>query len=399
MNLCNIRELVWFFNEATKKILYASAGLRAIQNTPEMQRFIDESYFGNTVYDYFIALVILALGTTAILILRKVVINKLRRISERTEGKTDDLIVANIDRFGIAAFQFGVLYWAITSLILTDKVARVVEIAASVVVTYFILRLLSAIILYLLQNRIRRQERGEEKIRQLGGLMLIINFIIWIIGLVFLFDNLGYNVTTIITGLGIGGIAVALAAQNILGDLFNYFVIFFDRPFEAGDFIVVDDKMGTVEYVGIKTTRIRSLSGEQIIMGNSNITGSRIHNFKRLNTRRVVFSFHVDYETPADKLRIIPEMIKLIILEEQPMTRFDRAHLANFGDWGLRYEVVYFVDTPDFNLHMDIQQKIYLKVIDALAGQEVSFAMVTKRFFEEEPRRFSGDRTPINQRP
>src|SRR5699024_9348474 len=120
------------------------------------------------------------------------------------------------------------------------------------------IRLVSSAILSLLKSYIRKnnKETGEEKVKQLGGIMLIINIIIWIIGLIFLFDNMGYNVTAVITGLGIGGIAIALAAQNILSDLFNYFVIFFDKPFEIGDFIIVDDKLGTVEYIGIKTTRV-----------------------------------------------------------------------------------------------------------------------------------------------
>src|SRR5690606_34760610 len=126
-----------------------------------------------------------------------------------------------------------------------------------------------------LQSYVRRQDKGEEKVKQLTGILLIINIVIWAIGVVFMLDNLGYDVTTIIAGLGIGGIAIALAAQNILGDLFNYFVIFFDRPFEVGDFIIVDNKLGTVEYIGLKTTRLKSLSGEQLIFANSDLTNSR----------------------------------------------------------------------------------------------------------------------------
>lgn len=182
----------------------------------------------------------------------------------------------------------------------------------------------------------------------------------------------GQDVTTIVTGLGIGGIAIALAAQNILGDLFNYFVIYFDRPFEVGDFIVIDDKMGTVEFLGIKTTRIRSLSGEQVIIGNSNLTASRIHNFKRLEERRVLFTINLDYRTPSEKLKLVPDLIRVIVVN-QKFTRFDRSHFASYGDWSLRFETVYYVLHPDYNKFMDIQQEINFQINESLRDHEIYF--------------------------
>jgi small-conductance mechanosensitive channel len=273
----------------------------------------EHQYFGNSLLDYLIAFAIITAGLILARIFRLIFIRKLQRWTLKTETTTDDFIVDGIKRFGIPALYYFVIYSGITYLNLSIKAERVLEVATAVVLTFFLLRLISSTILILLQTRIRKQEHGEEKVNQLGGLMIVINIIIWILGLVFLFDNLGYNVTTIITGLGIGGIAVALAAQNILGDLFNYFVIFFDRPFEVGDYIVVDDKMGTVEYIGIKTTSIRSLGGEQLIIGNSNLTSSRIHNHKRMVRRRVVFNIDVEYGTPLEKIRHIPVMLKDIV--------------------------------------------------------------------------------------
>src|SRR5690606_13585488 len=165
-------------------------------------------------------------------------------------------------------------------LTFTVKVQNVLHIALTVAITFFIIRFISSTILSLLETFIRRKtedDKAEDRIKQLGGIMLIINVVIWSMGLIFLFDNMGYDVTAVIAGLGVGGIAIALAAQNILGDLFNYFVIFFDRPFEIGDFIIVDDKLGTIENIGIKTTRVKSLSGEQLVFSNSDLTNSRIH--------------------------------------------------------------------------------------------------------------------------
>jgi small-conductance mechanosensitive channel len=337
-----------------------------------MNPFLEQVYFRNTVLDYLIALSIIVLGTLFIRIVKTVVLKHLRSWADKTAGTTDDIIVKNIGRFGVAALQFAVIYWGITYLELSTRVANIVHTTTSVVITYFLLRLISTIVLILLQNRIRKQNRGEDKIKQLGGLMLIINIFIWVLGIVFLLDILKYPVTTIITGLGIGGIAIALAAQNILGDLFNYFVIFFDRPFEAGDFIVVDDKSGTVEYVGIKTTRIRALSGEQIIIGNSNLTGSRIHNFKRLINRRIVFTLNLDYRTPIEKIKIVPGLIKNIVQQQKPVM-FDRAHFASFADWSLKVEVVYFVLDPDYNKFMDIQQNINLSIYETLVKNEIYF--------------------------
>jgi len=337
-----------------------------------MNSVFDQTYYHNTVADYLTALAIIVLGTLTLRIIKNIALTRLAKRAAQTANKTDDIIVTGLERFGVAALQFGVIYWGLTYLTLSVKAERVVHVAVSVIVTYFVLRLLSSIILMLLQNRIRRQDRGEDKIKQLGGLMLIINVVVWAIGIVFLLDNLNYNVNTIITGLGIGGIAVALAAQNILGDLFNYFVIFFDRPFEAGDFIVVDDKMGTVEYVGIKTTRIRALGGEQVIIGNSNLTGSRIHNFKRLVNRRIVFTINVDYRTTNEKLEIIPSLIRLAI-ESQKQVLFDRCHFSAFGDWSLKFEVVYFVLDPDFNKYMNIQQAINLQIKEAFRQNDIYF--------------------------
>lgn len=335
-----------------------------------MNPAFDKMYYNNTLADYLIALGIILVGSLLLQLFKRILLKQFIRWSRSTEGTTDDVIVDSIERFGVAALQFGIIYWGINYLEISEKAQKVVHIATSFIVTYFVLRLVSTIILLLLQTRIRKQEGGENKIKQLGGLMLLINIIIWVTGIVFLLDNLGQKVTTIITGLGIGGIAIALAAQNILGDLFNYFVIFFDRPFEAGDFITVDDKMGTVEYVGIKTTRIRGIGGEQIVIGNANLTGARIHNYKRLVNRRVVFHLNIDYRTPPEKLKIIPSLIREVI-EKQPRVMFDRAHFSAFGDWSLKFEVVYFFMDPGYNKFMDVQQAINISVYETLIKNEI----------------------------
>ncbi len=178
-------------------------------------------------------------------------------------------------------------------------------------------------------------------------------------------------------GLGIGGIAVALAVQNILGDLFASLSIVLDKPFVIGDFIIVNEFLGTVEHIGLKTTRIRSLSGEQVIFSNADLLRSRIRNFKRMFERRVTFSIGVTYQTPSDKLERISALLKEIVVK-QPKARFDRAHFKEFGDSALIYEVVYYVQNPDFNVYMDIQQAINIEIVRRFEEESIEFAYPTR---------------------
>ena len=342
-----------------------------------MTEILDQVYYNNTIRQYLVAVAFIAGGVLLILIFRKLIIKRLRRWAATTAGTWDDFIVESVARFGVPIFLWTIVYWSIHLLYLSDRAERVIAVVTSILVTYYVLRLITSVVLLLLKTGIRRQEHGEEKIKQLGGLIILVNGVIWFLGLVFLLSNWGIEVTPIIAGLGIGGIAVALAAQNILGDLFSYFVIFFDRPFEAGDFIIVDDKMGTIEYVGIKTTHIRALGGEQIIIGNAVLTNSRIHNYKRMARRRIVFSIDVEYGTPMETLQKIPALLRGIV-ERQSQVTFDRAHFSAYKDWSLRFEVVYYVLSADFNVYMDIQQKINFEIYEQFEHSKISFAFPTQ---------------------
>jgi len=218
-------------------------------------------------------------------------------------------------------------------------------------------------------------------LRQINGITLIFNFIIWVVGFVFLLDNLGFEISAVIAGLGIGGIAIALAAQAILGDLFSYFVIFFDRPFEIGDFVNLGGEfVGTIEYIGIKTTRIRSLSGEQIVASNTDLTNSRVRNFKRMERRRVVFKLGVIYQTTAEQLEEIPKIVREII-ESKEDTVFDRGHFAAYGDFSLNFEFVYFIIGPDYVKYMDTQQKINMEIYRTFENKGIEFAYPTQTLF------------------
>lgn len=337
-------------------------------------------YFGNTLGDYAVALAIVVASLIVLRVFHLIVLKRLKVWASKTETHYDDLVVSALDKFGMPIFGLLVMYWGINSLTLSEKASRVIEIAFSAALAFFIIRLLTTATRYLLENAVRKHEGSEEKVKQMRGVILLIHISIWMIGLLILFSNLGYDVTAIVAGLGVGGIAIALAAQNILGDLFNYFVIFFDRPIEVGDYITLDDKKGTVEHIGIKTTRLKSLSGEQLVISNSDLSKSRIHNFKRMDRRRIVFSFGVVYETPKEKLAEIPEIIKKI-LANQPLTTLDRSHFASFGNFSLNFETVYFVESNDYNVYMDIQQKVNLAIVEEFAKHGIAFAFPTQTVY------------------
>ena len=272
------------------------------------------------------------------------------------------------------------IYFGLKYIHMPEKTTNILRIAIMVVTTFFILKILTSFIGYSFSRAISKHGENTQREKQAKGILLIVQVVIWFLGLLFLIDNLGYDITTLIAGLGIGGIAIALAAQTILGDLFSYLVIFFDKPFEIGDFIIVDDKMGTVEYIGIKTTRLRTLGGEQLICSNTFLTNSRVHNYKRMQERRVVFGFGVVYGTPAVQLKNIPQQVKEII-QGSEKTRFDRAHFQKFGDSSLDFEVVYYVLTPDFNIYMDIQQSINLALLELFEKEKIEFAFPTRTLY------------------
>ena len=193
---------------------------------------------------------------------------------------------------------------------------------------------------------------------------------LWSLVVLLALENLGFNITTLLAGLGIGGIAMALAAQGILGDIFASMTIALDRPFAIGDFITIDNVMGTVEHIGLKTTRLRSISGEQIIIANTDLLKSRVRNFKRLTERRVEFTIGVSYDMPAAKLALIPAIMRDAI-EGQPQTRFDRAHFKQYGENALVFEAAFYFRDPDYNRYMDVQQAINLAIYGRLQQEGI----------------------------
>ena len=345
-----------------------------------MKDFLEKTYFENTVQEYVLVFGAIILGIILINIFRGTILKRIKKFTEKTDTDIDNYIVDTISSFGVPALYAVIVYVSLNYLVLSERVSHILDVALTVVITYLVIRFTSATILRLLKAYVMRQDNGMEKVKQIGGLMLIINAIIWIVGLLFFFDNMGYDVTAVVAGLGVGGIAIALAAQNILGDLFNYFVIFFDKPFEVGDFLIVDDKKGTVEYIGVKTTRVKSLTGEQLVFSNSDLTQSRIHNYKRMQRRRVVFKIGVTYQTSYELLKEVPELLKSIVSSQEDV-EFDRAHFQQYSDFSLDFEVVYFVLSSDYYVYMDVQQNINYMIFKEFESRGLEIAYPTRTLY------------------
>lgn len=342
-----------------------------------MYSFWDKLFWGNAIRDWAIAAIVIVLSILLLRVFKYAVLTRLKKLSKRSANKFDDFVVAVVQSCVMPILYCLAIYFGLHYLRMSEKAGQFMHIAIMVVSTFFVVRIITSVISYFVENFIRSQAEQAIRKKQARGILIIVKSVVWMVALVFLVDNLGYDITTIITGLGIGGIAIALAAQTILGDLFSYLVIFFDKPFEIGDFIIVDDKMGTVEYIGIKTTRLRTLGGEQLVCSNTDLTNSRVHNYRRMERRRVVFKFGVVYNTAADKLQQIPAMVKSAI-EAQKFTEFDRAHFLSFGAYSLDFETVYYVLSADYNQYMDIQQDINLQLFTQFEKTQIEFAFPTQ---------------------
>lgn len=311
------------------------------------------------------------------------IIAKLRKVSERYNSTALDVVRDVID-------ETSTLFLFVVSFVTASSVLTLSVATRGNVKTLFILAFLVQAGVWLSDaanifiKKYFRARYGDNPtfLSTLGLIKFALRTIIWSIVTLLILDNFGIDITALVAGLGVGGIAVALAVQNILGDLLGSLSIVLDKPFVVDDFIIVDGFMGSVEHIGIKTTRVRSLSGEQLIFPNSDLLSSRIRNFKRMNERRVAFNLGVIYQTSSDQLKKIPDMIRNAI-EANDQTRFDRSHFKGFGASSLDFETVYYVLTPDYAIYMDIQQAINLELFENFKEAGIEFAYPTQTLFIE----------------
>jgi small-conductance mechanosensitive channel len=312
---------------------------------------------------------------------KTVIFRQLNKIAAKTETKLDDLTAALIGRINFLFLIAIALYAGSRLLKLPGATNNLINKSVGVVFFIQIGILASEIVRFSLNwYREHKIEERAETVTTVASVGVIVRILLWLIILLITLDNFGVNVSALIAGLGVGGIAVALAVQNILGDLFASFSIVLDKPFVIGDFIIVDNFLGTIEHIGLKTTRVRSLSGEQLIFSNTDLLKARIRNYKRMYERRIVFSIGVVYQTSHEKLARIPKIIEKIIRKRE-QTRFDRAHFKEYGPYALNFEIVYWIENPDYNIYMEVQQTINLEIFQQFNTEGIEFAYPSQSIY------------------
>jgi small-conductance mechanosensitive channel len=334
---------------------------------------------GNSIGDYVWALFLFISLYFLFSVLYRLLIGKFSALADKTKTELDNALIKIIENLRPSFYVFLAFYLAVTSLTISQPVMSVLVAVMLVLVVYQAISALQVFIDILIRRSFKSKDERESR-TAIDLMGKISKGVLWSLGALLILSNLGLNITSLIAGLGIGGIAVALALQNVLEDLFSSFAIYFDKPFVIGDFIIIGEKMGIVESIGIKSTRLRALQGEEIVISNRQLTTSEIQNFKKMTRRRIVFSFGVTYETELQKLQEIPSIIKNII-DSNDHAEYDRAHFQSFGDSSLRFEVVYFIKSGNYHEYMDTNQYIHFKIKEEFESQRINMAYPTQTLY------------------
>lgn len=346
-----------------------------------MSEYLQTEFWNNTLLDYLIFVSVLVLSLITIIIIKKIILSCLSKKAAETESLLDDALIKFLNRYFLPLILLAALFFSSRILELPDKLASAIYVITLALVMILAAVALSGFFIYIF-NSYWEKRTGIPNDTSVKWIGVIIKILVWMGALLMFLDNLDIKITALIAGLGIGGIAIAFAANAILQDLFSFVTIFFDRPFEIDDYINIGDMSGTIEHIGIKTTRIRSLSGEQLVFSNTDLTNSRIRNYKRMENRRISFSIGVRYDTPSEKLRLIPNIMKDII-DSVDNTTFNRAHLKTFGDFAISFDVVYYVLSQDYALYMDVNQEINFKIKDVFDEHDIVFAFPSQTIYIE----------------
>lgn len=341
--------------------------------------YLTNIIFGNTVKDYLTAFLILVIFVVVFKFIQWLLLKKLARIAKKTKTDIDDTFISIIKSLRPGFYYLVSLFFAVKFLILSDFVERFINRILLIFIIYQSVIAVQILIDYVIDKKLKTEDDEENRgvFKILGN---IAKWGLWVIGALMILSNLGINITSLIAGLGIGGIAIALALQNILTDLFSSFSIYFDKPFQVGDFIIVGKHSGTVEKIGIKTTRIRANQGEEIVISNQELTSARVQNFKKMKERRIVTKFGIIYETPNEKLRKVPEIIESIIKSEKKL-RFNRMLFIEFADSALVFELVYYVLSNEYSVYLNLQQEINFKIKERFEKEGINMAYPTQTVY------------------
>ena len=334
----------------------------------------------NSLNAYLLAILIFAIGAIAITLVNKLLKKKVETLSQKTKFQVLNFAYSIFKKTFFPLIYYGLLIGSLSALSLPQVINKAVEYVGIILLTIAAIRFINAILDYWFEILQKKKDTTAIQIQGLKGLFSVAKVAVWLIGILIAVQNMGYNVSTAIAGFGLTGIAVVFAAQSILSDLFSYFSILFDKPFEPGDFIIIGDMSGTIQHIGVKTTRLTSLTGEQLIISNADLTSSRIKNFKRMIRRRVSFRLGFVYDLNAEQLKEIPGLIENIITKV-PNVTFHRAHFVEYNAYSLDFEIVYYVNTNDYLDYMDAHQTINLEMKRVFDNKGYSFAFPTQTVY------------------
>lgn len=338
----------------------------------------------NTGYDYFLALLVLVGVAIILKIFQVIILARLQKLAIKTKTDFDDILIEIFKKIKPPFYFFISIYFGIKVLVLPEIFSKTLFVLFVIVVVYEVIKAVERLVDYFLRKYLERNEKDPESNPNAEAMIkvmqMIIRTILWLLGITLVLSNLGVDITSLVAGLGIGGIAIALALQNVLGDLFSAFSIYMDKPFKIGDYIQIGTDGGVVEQVGLKSTRIRTLQGEQLVISNKELTTVRIQNFRRMEERRVSFNLGVTYDTSAEKLELIPIMIKNII-DRTEKVDFVRCHFTEYADSSLVFEVVMNILSKEIDDYLNIRQSVNIDIYKKFTEQKIEFAYPTQTIF------------------
>jgi small-conductance mechanosensitive channel len=346
----------------------------------DIQSLLNVSFYNNSIKDYLLALVAFFATLGVLWVIKNRVITHMKKLALKTKTHVDDIVIGILDTVNWVFYVYLSFYIGTRFLVIRPPIVdRILFFFLLVVIVYYSGRAFQSLIDHLINIHVEKKKTaGQASVVRFFGLVFKIG--IWTVAILVVLSNLGIQITPLIAGLGVGGVAIAFALQNILEDLFSSISIYLDKPFKEGDFVVIGNDMGTIKHIGLKTTRIEALQGQEIVVSNRELTSVRINNYKQMKKRRIAFSLGVEYGTKYEKLKKVSEIIRKIISDVEH-AEFDRAHFKEFGDFALIYEVVYYVDVPDYNVYMDVQQAINLGIKKAFEKEGIEFAYPTQTIY------------------
>ena len=334
------------------------------------------TFFDNPLRDYILAIIVFVAALIVFKTIKYQVIKRLRHVADKTSADIDDLLIKIVDKIGWPFYVFFAFYFAINFIQLPPVIMTAFSYATPIIFVFLIVRSLQQVVDYGI-NKVTKEKEPKNGTSVANVLGRISKGILWSLAFLYIITSFGYDITTVVASFGVAGVVLAFGLQHVLSDIFASFSIFFDKPFNVGDFITVGDNWGVVKKVGMRSTRIQSLQGQEVIIPNQELTSAQIHNYKKMEKRRVQFGFGLIYDTSSEKIEKALEITKQVVSSVE-LVDLDRVHFKEYGDFSLNFEVVYHVKTSDYTKYMDVQQEINLKLKKAFEKEKIEFAFPTQ---------------------